>query len=141
MFSDVNFYPPLTIFYLFLVCIAQSDFLSFPTQWNLDRMGPRSSLSHYRIIVFGLKEQWRDGVMTMSDGTCTTVRWRWCHVNGAIVILWWSDALLHHRYHVIAPLLSRHRTIALSTFLHRRCLKKMAKGLHCSLQLLWFIYH
>ena len=68
-----------------------------------------------------LMAQWWDGA---------TVRWRWCHDGDEVML-----------FRVIATSLSRHRTITLSTFLHMCCLEKMATGLSCSLQLLWFIYN
>ena len=80
---------------------------------------PRSSLSYHRTIEFGSMEQWRwhDGSMTMTrwyDSAMATVRW---HDDAdAKVIL--NEAMLY-RAIGIAPSLSRHCTIALSTFL--RC--------------------
>lgn len=77
------------------------------------------------------RRRWFDGSMMgwqLHDGA--TVRWRWCHDGDEVMV-----------YRVIATSLSRHRTITLSTFLHMCCLEKMATGLSCSLQLLWFIYN
>ena len=70
-------------------------------------------------------DRWSDVAMVL---------WRWHDDDGAMLRWRWSDVLSHHRYRVIAP--SRYRP-----FLHMRCLKKMATGLHCSLTLLWFFYH
>ena len=64
--------------------------------------------------------RWYNSVMAnWCDDTMTMVRW------------YDDDEAMVHRTIVIAL----YRTIALSTFLHMRCLKKMAIGLHCSLQL------
>lgn len=51
--------------------------------------------------------------------------WWWQH-NGDDVMVRWrrNDVLLWHHYHGFAPSLSSHRTIALYTFLHKRCLQE-----------------
>ena len=78
---------------------------------------------HYHTIApsrSGSMQRWRDGAMP-----------RWYDGDDGMTT---SLSFSRHCTIVIA-------NIALSTFLHIRCLKKMATWLHCRLQLLWFIYH
>ena len=78
--------------------------------------------------------QWRK-----RDGT--TVRWQWCKYTITMVQWYDGDEAILYCTIVIASFLHHLLHQATEFFAHMRYLKKMATGLHCNLQLLWFIYH
>ena len=94
---------------------------------------------HNRTITQSTLGRGRNGAMTKTRWNDSAMPMMQVHdYYGAMV--WWrrSDIILHHCYCIISAS-SIHQ--AMEFFAHMRYLKKMATGLHCNLQLLWFIYH
>ena len=100
------------------------------------RIWLRNSQSHDHTIDFGSRTQWCNDENAME---------RQCDGNDASTRLLWCNGMMATKRYYIAPLLLHHFCIIASSgygvFAHMRYLKKMATGLHCNLQLLWFIYH